>query len=416
MLFYNLAIYFYAFCVRVVSLFLPKARLMLKGRRSWEQNLAAKISKNDKWLWFHCASLGEFEDGIVLLEKIKTTYTDHKILLTFFSPSGFEKQKYCPAADYVCYLPLDTPANAKAFAGMVNPRAAFIITNDIWVNMITKLADKGVPVFHVSISVNAQSNFFKFPVKHIYKKAFARFTCMFVQNNTTAHLLKKHFALTNLVVTGDTRADRTEQITRQQIDLPGITQFVAGSFCVIGGSLLPKDEELFLAAISALKHKAVKWVVVPHEINKQYIDAQVALASDLMISYSRLAEMKPSHKVLWIDNVGMLSRLYKYGSIAFIGGGFNPIGIHNIQEPAAFGCPVAFGPNYRSYKEAEDLLVLNGAGVIHNTAELITYIENFSTNPQLLAQTQNSNKNYIASTTGASGRIMKLLDERRYLA
>ncbi|MCD8073171.1 MAG: 3-deoxy-D-manno-octulosonic acid transferase, partial [Alistipes sp.] len=367
MFFYNIGIHFYGLAIRIASIFNRKAALWIAGRRNIFSRLAAAFSPGDKVIWMHCASLGEFEQGRPVLERLKKQYPDRKILLTFFSPSGYTVRKNYEGADAVFYLPLDTPRNVRRLLDAVDPEAAIFVKYEFWLNFLRELKRRNVPTYIVSAIFRKNSVFFR-PYGGIFRKGLASFDTIFVQNETSKQLLAA-IGVGNVVVSGDTRFDRVAAIPDTAPVVPLAARFADGDKVLIAGSTWPRDEELILEFMAA--HPRVKVILAPHEINPVRIEriandpANRAVRFTAGDAQTRIKEAR----LLIIDTIGLLSALYRYGTYAYIGGGFGA-GIHNTLEAATFGLPVAFGPNYGKFREARQLLELGAARSVSSFEEL----------------------------------------------
>jgi 3-deoxy-D-manno-octulosonic-acid transferase len=346
--FYSLSIFFYGIILRIATLFHTKARLWVRGRRNLFAELETKIkSSSQPVVWFHCASLGEFEQGRPLMEEFKRRNPSYKILLTFFSPSGFEVRKNYPGADIICYLPLDTPANAKRFVSLVNPSLVFFVKYEFWLNTLGEIRRKNIPHFLVSGIFRPDQIFFK---SHggIFREALKGFTFLFTQEKNSVELLKS-IGITNVIAAGDTRFDRVMEIASAAKEIP-LAKLFSGTDgkTIVAGSTWPQDEELLFPVISAELKKDWKIIIAPHELGETHLTAienglqNAGIEKQFITRFSKANEATiTTFKVLLIDNIGMLSSLYRYGNIAYIGGGFGK-SIHNTLEAAVYGIPVVF--------------------------------------------------------------------------
>jgi len=404
---YNLSILFYSLAIRIASLFNEKAKLWLRGRQDIFEKLRSAITEQDGQLtWFHCASLGEFEQGRPLIELIRKKDPGAKILLTFFSPSGYGIRKNYAGADHVFYLPLDTTKNAKRFIDIVKPKAVFFVKYEFWFNYLNELKVRKVPVYLVSGIFREDHHFFK-SYGAWFRNQLNSFTHFYLQDRRSEELLNR-IGFKNTTVSGDTRFDRVFEISKsvKQIDL--VKQFAGAKKMLIAGSSWPEDESLVQRLKSgSLKSDGWKIIVAPHEIDEKHIGAIEAGFKDkaICLRYSMADEQNvQAADVLIIDNIGMLSSLYQYGTISFIGGGFGK-GIHNILEAATFGLPVIFGPNYEKFTEAKELIKLGGAFSVNNEEELKKTIALLS-DEQVLKTASHISKNYVESRVGASEKIL----------
>ncbi|MCW3072555.1 MAG: 3-deoxy-D-manno-octulosonic acid transferase [Bacteroidetes bacterium] len=403
-LLYNISIHVYKILITAASSLNPKAKLWLDGRKNIFEKLASSISATcspgSKLAWFHCASLGEFEQGRPLIERYKAQHPDVKILLTFFSPSGYEIRKDYKGADLVCYLPADTPSNAKRFLEIVKPSAVFFVKYEFWFNYLAELKRRDVPTYLISGIFREEQHFFKF-YGSWFRKQFSSFTHFFLQDLRSEELLHS-IGYKNTTVAGDTRFDRVSEIAKNVRPFPLIEKFKGGHRVLIAGSTWKEDEEL----IAGSAQENLKLIIAPHEIDEKHIESICALFSKYsVIRYSQATESAvAAAQVLVIDNIGMLSSLYQYGTFAFIGGGFGK-GIHNILEAATFGLPVVFGPNYDKFKEAVDLVKTGGAFSVSGKAEFEN-VRALLSDEQVLKTASHISKYYVESRTGATEKIM----------
>lgn len=397
---YHISILIYGLLINLVALFNAKAKLFIEGRKDVFSDIKSKIKKHDQPIWFHFASLGEFEQGRPVLEEIKRTKPEEKLVITFFSPSGYEIRKNYPLADAIFYLPLDTPANAAKFIKLVNPKMAIFTKYEFWPNYFKTLSSKEIPLYIVSGIFRKDQAFFKW-YGSFYRTVLTNVTYFFVQNQESATLLET-IGITNVVVSGDTRFDRVYDNAQFPKKLPIIQQFCETASVLIAGSTWPEDESKLVSL--AAKHLNWKLIIAPHEIRESRI-AEIQKLFPTAVTFSSLkgGAIHPNVNILIIDNIGMLSSLYHYGKIAYIGGGFG-VGIHNTLEAAAFGLPVIFGPKYHKFQEAKDLIALSAAKSITNADELAQAFEYFLQNEggKLAA-------NYVAQKKGATEMIMEKL-------
>lgn len=409
---YNLSVRAYGFAIQVASPFLPKAKLWVSGRKDWAKLLKEKIEGlGGDWVWFHCASLGEFEQGRPLMEALKAESPSLRILVTFFSPSGYEIRKNYPGADFISYLPLDTPANARRFFEIIQPKAAFFIKYEIWINFLLEMDYRKIPAFLVSAMVRPNSRFVTGPMRAVFKKAFSTFKWIFTQNKETESVLSAFLNTDKISISGDTRFDRTVAIRNQFKPIPGMERFLQGDeFCIVCGSTWPKDEEMILEVMESLKDLPIKWIIAPHEINRIRILGTVSKFPYEMITWSAIEKCDPNYRVLWIDNIGMLSKLYHYGQLAVIGGGFGKA-VHNTLEATAYGCPVFFGPNFHKFNEIVTLVDQQGGFPFHSSDELKSLILRFYQDRALLQKTRQENLEFMQDSLGATEAILTKIRE-----
>ncbi len=401
---YSLGIYIYILCVRIASLFNTKARLLLDGHAETFGILARTLRTNDRYVWFHASSLGEFEQGRPLMERIRQRHPEYKILLTFFSPSGYEVRKNYAGADIVCYMPFDTPRNARRFVRMVKPEKAFFIKYEFWKNFIDELHRSKCEVYSVSSIFRRNQIFFRSYGKQ-YAKVLHNFTRIFVQNDDSRRLLES-VGITAVSVAGDTRFDRVTDIRNAAKDVDAARHFAEGAtnVLVVGSSWEP-DEDIIIPYFN--EHKDLKLILAPHVVNEAHIRR---ILSALKRPAIRITQAEKENTNLQdfdcmiVDTYGMLSSIYRYGNIAYVGGGFG-VGIHNVPEAAVYGVPVVIGPNHQKFREAEMLLHLGGCFEI-------TSSDTFAMTMKLLTQNEDSRKkagdaagNYIMSNAGAADKI-----------
>ena len=373
---------------------------MLKGEKECFDKLKS-INQNDKIAWFHCASLGEFEQGRPVLEEVKKQFPQHKILLSFYSPSGYEAKKDYSLADYIVYLPNDTRKNAKKFVSMVNPDLVFFIKYEFWYNYISAL--KGKRLFQVSLILRENQYFFSWYGKW-FAKQLKNFEHFFVQNQQTASLLNK-IGYKNVTISGDTRFDRVMTIANNAKSFPDIERFCQGDKKIIlAGSSWLADERIIEKAI---KNLDIKLIIAPHIVEQSHIN-EIQQLFPQAILYSELAKNKKESNILIINCIGILSNLYQYCDIAYIGGGFG-VGIHNTLEAATFGKPICFGPNYHKFQEAKDLIDLNAAYSINNEEELKAVLSSLLGDKEKYEESAKASKNYVQEKVGACKKIIEHL-------
>ena len=394
---YTLAVKAYAVAVRVAALFgNRKARLWTDGRKPFPDG----ESGESPWVWFHAASLGEFEQGRPLIEAIKERFPQLKISLTFFSPSGYEIRKDYPLADEVLYLPSDTPSHARRWMKRHHFVAAFFIKYEFWFNYMKALYDEGIPLYYVSLILRPKQYFFRW-YGGWFRKQLGLVHHFFVQDEAT-RLLLEHIGLHNATVCGDTRFDRVAAIARQARTFPEVEAFLQGRHCVIAGSTWPSDENLLLPCIERLPDDYCM-ILAPHDVSEKHV-AQITSSLHDCQRYPSIAPEKGG-KVLVIDTIGILSQLYQYARFVYIGGGFG-VNIHNIQEPVTFGCPVVFGPRYRDFKEAVDLVALCGAFAVNNQNELEAIFDKLLHDDSFYSTASATCKTYLNAQLGATQKIM----------
>ena len=411
LLIYNFSIRIYFSLILISSVFFKnkKAKLWIDGRKNLIHKLKSAINPNEKLVWFHVASLGEFEQALPLIEEIKSKFSNYKILLTFFSPSGYEIKKNYQGVDYIFYLPLDTKSNARNFIKTVNPNLVIFVKYEFWYHYLNILKNRNIPTFIVSAIFRKNQRFFKSYGK-FFQKTLKSFTHIFVQNESSKKLLHS-IDIDNVTIAGDTRFDRVAKIAFRSKNIALIQNFKQNKQIFIAGSSWQKDEEILIKFINESKAD-LKYIIAPHEIKQENIDRITNSIKTNSLKFSEAnQETISKFNVLIIDNIGMLSSLYKYCEIAYIGGGFG-VGIHNILEAATFGLPVIFGPNYTKFQEANELIQKNGAFSINEYNDFNQIVSKLISEKSYHQQTAEISKNYVESKLGATKIIMdKLSDE-----
>lgn len=402
---YHLFIAIYAFLARIYALFNKKASLLVKGQAEAYGLLRSKVVPGKQYIWFHAASLGEFEQGRPLMEKIRAAYPNYGILLTFFSPSGYEVRKNYEGADIVCYLPFDRLKNVRKFLDLTHPCMAFFIKYEFWKNYLDELHRRQVPVYSVSSIFRANQVFFKSYAKN-YAKVLDNFTHLFVQNEESKRLLST-IGIEKVTVVGDTRFDRVLQIREAAKELPLVEAFKAGQLTFVAGSSWQPDEDLFIEYFNA--HPEVKLIIAPHVIAEEHLTEIIGKLKRPYVRYTQATmENVREANCLIIDCFGLLSSIYRYGEIAYIGGGFG-VGIHNTVEAAVYGIPVIFGPKYQKFMEAIQLLKSKGAFSIQNYEELKTLLDHLLSDKDFLAQSGQKAGDYVLSRSGATKQIFECI-------
>lgn len=418
---YTFAIYLYTLCVRIVALFNKKARTLIEGQKNTWKILEEKIGQ-DTYVWFHAASLGEFEQGRPLMERLRREHPEKKILLTFFSPSGYEVRKDYPYADVICYLPFDTPLNARRFIRAAHPEKAFFIKYEFWRNYIEVMVHHHIPVYSVSSIFRPNQVFFRWYGRG-YGHCLRRITHFFVQNHESESLLKK-YGIRQVTVAGDTRFTRVRDIKESAKPLPIVEAFVGRNKAeinktkrlkenelpdklkcpvLIAGSSWAPDEELLIKYFN--EHPDIKLVLAPHVVNESHIQE---IISKIKRPYARYTQTNTQQvknaDCLIIDCYRLLASIYRYATVAYIGGGFG-VGIHNVPEAAVYGVPVIIGPNNKKFKEAQDLLKNGGCIEIHNQEELDEAMDILLTSPIYLKKAGDAAHDYIKSNAQAADII-----------
>ncbi len=402
LLIYNLGLRVYYILIFIFSVFNKKAKLWIKGRRQ------IIYTNRQGSIWFHFASLGEFEQGGPVLEQVRNLHPQSKIVITFFSPSGYEVRKNTPLADAVYYLPLDTANNAREFIAAINPILVIFTKYEYWYHFFNELHQRDIPLYIISGIFRPNQVFFKW-YGGLHRKILSFVRHFFVQDERSKQLLRS-INLTNVTVSGDTRFDRVWANAQQPKLLPEIQEFIDGQKTFIAGSTWPADEQLIAKLVTI--YPGWKFIFAPHEINEEKINNLISLLPEnSVIRYSNLKapSLKLKAQSLIIDNIGMLSSLYQYGDIAYIGGGFGA-GIHNTLEAAAFGLPVIFGPNYAKFKEARDLIELNAGFSVANEEEFKNIVAALVDDEAYYRSAGAKARDYVKENVGATGVIVEYIE------
>ncbi len=404
---YSLGIYLYALLVRLVAaLGHRKARAMVRGQRDTWRILREKIDPTARYVWFHAASLGEFEQGLPLIERIRHEQPSRKILLTFFSPSGYEVRKDYKGADVVCYLPFDSPTAARRFIKWARPEMAFFIKYEFWRNYIDVLSKKSIPIYSVSSIFRPGQIFFRWYGRK-YARCLRRITHFFVQNERSVELLRTIGVQDNVTIVGDTRFDRVIDIRNNARPLPLVEQFTrakedsnAAPFVLVAGSSWQPDEDILLDYVN--RHPDLRLVIAPHVVNDAHIQEIEQKLTTPALRYSQATlENVDDYRVLIIDGYGLLSSIYRYATVAYVGGGFG-VGIHNVPEAAVYGIPVIIGPNHQRFAEAVALIATGGCKSIENAEDFSAIMDDFLENPAHIAQAGSAAGDYINQNAGAT--------------
>ena len=404
---YNIAMGCYRLGVALAAPWNTKAKLWRDGRKNLFDRMRESIDPSAPTIWVHVASLGEFEQGRPIIEKIKAERPEYKILLTFFSPSGYEIRKNYPGADYIFYLPLDTPSNAREFLDIVKPQMAVFVKYEYWINLLAELKNRNIPTYIVSAIFRRDSIFFR-STGNMWREALKSFELLFVQDDNSKSLLAE-LGHENVVVAGDTRFDRVAQIAAaaKRIDL--IEQFKGDSRLFVAGSSWGPDEELIVRL--ANENPTIKFIVAPHEMEQARMAKIEQSAVGGAVRYTNIDGDISDKQILILDTMGMLSSVYGYADFSYIGGGFG-VGIHNTLEAATFGLPIAFGPNYQKFKEARDMIALGGATSVSNYEELERWFAPLRDDSEHLAAVSQISKDYTARNQGATDKFFDMVFKR----
>lgn len=398
---YSLALYLYALAVILISPFHKKARLMVKGQWQTFRILRQKIRRDEKYVWFHAASLGEFEQGRPLMERLRRMHPEYKILLTFFSPSGYEVRKNYDGADVICYLPFDTPGNVRSFLRLAHPCMAFFIKYEFWNNYLHACRHRQIPVYSVSSIFRENQIFFKW-YGGAYRDVLRCVTHFYVQNEHSKNLLASR-GITNVTVVGDTRFDRVLDIRRQAKELPLVAAFKQDAVVQVAGSSWPPDEDLIIPYFNA--HPEMKLILAPHVIGESHLKEIEGKLNRPYVRYTKATvENVKDADCLIIDCFGLLSSIYRYGEMAYVGGGFG-VGIHNVPEAAVYGVPVVIGPNNKKFQEAQYLLKSGGCIEVTDAGSYNQIMDRMLTDTAFLHERGHLAGQYIAGNAGAADII-----------
>lgn len=400
---YNTGIRSYRIAIRLAALTNPKARKWLEGRRHIFERLRQAIPSGGRIVWIHASSLGEFEQGRPVIEAIRKRYPEYKILLTFFSPSGYEIRKNYPGADYIFYLPADTPKRVRRFLDIVNPEIAIFIKYEFWLNYLAELRKRSIRTYVISAVFRKDSIFFR-PFGGAFREALRGFEHLFVQNDASRELLSA-VGIDRVTVAGDTRFDRVAEIAAQEHRLEIVERFVGKSKVFVAGSTWPPDEAMLLQLIE--KYPRTKFIIAPHEISQERIEHFVQSITHGAVRYTRAdTSALENAQVLVIDTIGILSSVYRYGTYAYVGGGFG-VGIHNTLEAAAYGLPVAFGPNYGKFQEAKDLIAAGASCSVTSFEALDGWFSGLEADPHAYNAAASSAFAYVNANKGATDMILR---------
>jgi len=418
---YSFSIFIYTLGIRIAASWNPKARLWIEGRKDIFRKLENACGKfKGKTIWMHCASLGEFEQGRPLLEAIRHAYPKHTLLLTFFSPSGYEIRKNYAGADIVFYLPADSPENAKNFIEITHPELAIFIKYEFWFHYLTALKSKHIPSLLVSAIFRKGQPFFK-PYGRFWRQMLGCYNQLFVQDKGSFELLESAGFGANTTISGDTRFDRVIAVANNHTDIPEITRFCGNSDVIVAGSTWLEDEELL--AHYANQHPEIKFIIAPHEIDEAHLlELEKLFKNAIRFSVyapedetQELNESYALQNILIMDNMGMLSKLYHYATLTYIGGGFGGAGIHNILEAVVYGKPVLFGPVNQKSREAQDLLESGAAFTVLNALELESLLDLLLKDKEKCTRLGKIAADYVRKESGATVKIMDYIQENRLL-
>ncbi|WP_439554373.1 3-deoxy-D-manno-octulosonic acid transferase [Flavobacterium macrobrachii] len=404
---YSIVTQIVQFSLPLFGFFSPKMKLFVNGRKTVFETLEQKINSSDKTIWFHAASLGEYEQGLPVMEKIKAKFPNHKIVVTFFSPSGYEVRKNNTIADATVYLPLDTKSNAKKFLKLVHPEMVFFIKYEFWPNYLNELKKTNVTTYLISGIFRENQAFFKW-YGGFYRKALKTFDYFFVQNESSKKLLQS-LGFQNVKISGDTRFDRVVAILERDNSLDFIANFKDNKTTIVIGSSWPKDEELLINYINQSSEE-IKFIIAPHNIKEEQISNLKSQITKKTVLFSEKNNLDLSNfNIFIIDTIGILTKIYSYADIAYVGGGFGNPGVHNLLEPATFGIPIIVGPNYSHFAEATALVHQEGCISINIQNELNEAFDNLISNEDIRHEKGHICETFVQMNKGATEVILKHL-------
>lgn len=401
---YTIGIYLYGLIIWLAARFNPKAKLWIQGRKNWEYPL--ETANLEGCFWIHCASLGEFEQGRPVIEALRKIRFTRPIVLSFFSPSGYEIRKNYPLADKVIYLPLDTPSNARRFLELTRPSLAVFVKYEVWHNMFAEIHQRRIPLLLISSIFRENQIYFK-PYGTWFKRSLNCITEIFTQDDASKSLLMRS-GIKHVTVAGDTRFDRVLEIANSAQSFDELIPFRKKNLVVVAGSTWPADEELLIDY--ARKHPQIHFIIAPHETHAAHID-KIRAQFPEALTWSEKKKITEETRVVIIDTIGLLSSLYKYADIAYVGGGFGT-GIHNTLEPAVFAAPVVFGPRYQKFREARELITFRGAQSVSTATEFLNAMDSLTTNFDLRKTMGTNAGNYVANNAGATAKILEAINDR----
>ncbi|MCK8522310.1 3-deoxy-D-manno-octulosonic acid transferase [Aquimarina sp. D1M17] len=407
---YNFLISVFNGLLPVVGLFSNKLKLFARGRKETFSKLKSKVSENEQVIWFHCASLGEYEQGVPVMEELKKKYPEYKLLVTFFSPSGYEIKKNSTLADVIVYLPIDTPANAKRFIQHVQPKLAVFVKYEFWPNFLKVLKSNKIPIVFISTTFREDQAFFKW-YGGFMRRALKNIDHFFVQDNVSKTLIEKR-GFTNVSLSGDTRFDRVSHQIEMDNHVDFISEFINNRLCIVIGSSWPEDEEVFIDYINNAPEE-VCFIVAPHEIKDNRVNTLKNKINKNTVLYSKKKGVKLKEQQVFVMNtIGYLSRVYSYADIAYVGGAMGSTGLHNILEPATFGIPIVIGKNFDKFREAKQLQKLAGLYAISSKDEFSIIMKKLVNDKRFREKTGMIAGHFINSNTGATNMIVAYLETK----
>lgn len=408
---YNILIHISSFFIGISALFSSKMKLFVNGRKNVFLQLAARIAPEDKTVWFHCASLGEYEQGLPVIKAFKKEFPNHKIILTFFSPSGYEVKRNTAEADVVCYLPIDTKRNARKFVDAVHPDLALFVKYEIWPNYLLESQKQNIPIVLISGLFRKEQIYFKFWGGWM-RKVLKTIRHFFVQNNESEALLQS-IGIENITVSGDTRFDRVSQQLEQDNNLDFIEIFKNKKLCVVAGSTWEEDENMLVSYINNADN--VKFIIAPHQIKPEKIAVlQKKLTNKAVLFSEKEGKNLSEYRVFIVDTIGLLTKIYNYADIAYVGGAMGTTGLHNILEPAVFGIPVVIGKNFNNFPEAKILKEKQGLFSVSNQEELALVFDKLINEEDIRKASGEKSRDFITENKGATSLIINHLKDTTY--
>ncbi|MFL0354212.1 3-deoxy-D-manno-octulosonic acid transferase [Xanthomarina sp. GH4-25] len=394
--------------MRIISIFNHKIKLGVKGRQETFKILTKRISETDKTFWFHCASLGEYEQGLPVFKELRKNHPNHKIVLTFFSPSGYEIRKNTDIADVVVYLPIDTKSNAKRFLNVVHPELTIFVKYDVWPNILIELKKRQLKAILISALFRGNQIYFK-SYSGFMKQALFAFEHIFTQDVDSKTLLES-IDYNHVTVSGDTRFDRVYNQLEQDNSLDFIKQFKDNKLCVVAGSTWPEDEVYLIKYINAIETEHVKFIIAPHNIKKaQILKLKQAITKKTVLFSEKNESTLSTCQVLILDTIGLLSKVYSYADIAYVGGAVGKTGLHNTLEPAIFGIPIIIGKHFTNFPEAKTMIKNHGMVSVSTQNQLNQHLDNLIHNKNIRIENGKQNLNYIKNNRGAIIQIMSYI-------
>jgi len=409
---YNIAVFKIKVLFFILKFFNSKIKLFLEERKNVFEILKKNISNSEKYIWIHVASLGEYEQGLPIFKEIKSLYHDHKIVVSFFSSSGYEVKKKNSIADLTVYLPIDSYLNSKKFIDIINPKLAFFVKYEFWPNYLRNLKINKVPTYLIAGNFREDQWFFKWYGNGFLSLLKTSFTHFFVQNNSSLNLLKKK-KIFNTSVMGDSRFDRVKYLLNQNNSIENIKEFINTKTCIVAGSTWTQDESLIIDYLKSSNKENLRWIIAPHQIDLSKINAFQKKLNSTSVLLSNLDKINSKYfKILIIDCVGILTKIYSYADISYVGGGMGNSGLHNILEPAIFKSPIIIGKNYKKSPEANEMIKQKGLISVKNSMEFKKTINTLIENKDLRLKMGEINYNFINKNLGATNKVISFLKQK----